>query len=97
MNSKKIFIYLVSGLSLFFAVLLLINGKGTELYLIVDCKNEFLRKNRPQIEKNNTSIQSEGKGLKFFCSPKELEKYGLQPIPYQQMGPVKNKWAKTNL
>ena len=62
--------------------------------LLIDCKNDFLRKNRPVEEVNNQSIESNGNDPAYFCSSKILKKYGLQPIPYKQIGATKNKWIK---
>jgi uncharacterized protein YukJ len=61
--------------------------------LIVDCKNQFLRnKMGVQILINNPVLQSDGKTAEAFCAPEILDKYGLQPIPYQQIGPKNNPW-----
>ncbi|MBW8324281.1 MAG: right-handed parallel beta-helix repeat-containing protein [Prolixibacteraceae bacterium] len=61
--------------------------------LIVDCKNQFLRnKMGVQILINNPVLQSDGKTADAFCAPEILDKYGLQPIPYQQIGPKNNPW-----
>lgn len=62
--------------------------------LLVDCESDFLRDNGKQIEDNNSSIQSEGKDLNYFCSEAVLNKYGLQPIPVQKIGPQNNKWIQ---
>ncbi len=55
--------------------------------MMIDCKNQFLRKNVPQIEKNNTSLHSGGKSIEYFYSARLLKKYGLQPIPIGKIGP----------
>lgn len=61
--------------------------------LIVDCKNQFLRnKMGVQILINNPVLQSDGKTAEAFCAPEILNKCGLQPIPYQQIGPKNNPW-----
>ena len=61
--------------------------------LIVDCKNQFLRnKMGVQILINNPVLKSDGKTSEAFCAPEILNKYGLQPIPYQQIGPKNNPW-----
>jgi hypothetical protein len=54
--------------------------------LIVDCKNQFLRKNYRQVEINNTALKAEFKGIESFYSGKLLKKYGLNPIPYKKIG-----------
>lgn len=61
--------------------------------LIVDCKNQFLRnKMGVQILINNPVLQSDGKTAEAFCAPEILNKYGLQHIPCQQIGPKNNLW-----
>ncbi|HWS01668.1 MAG TPA: right-handed parallel beta-helix repeat-containing protein [Prolixibacteraceae bacterium] len=62
--------------------------------LMVDCTNPFLREKKSQIFENNTSAQSDGKTPEEFCAAKILKNYGMQSIPYQEMGPVKNKWIQ---
>ena len=62
--------------------------------LAVDCKNLFLRKNKVQIDENNTTISANGQTMATILSPDYLKKYGLQPIPYAQMGPRNNRWIK---
>ena len=62
--------------------------------LLVDCKSIFLRDNGKHVEKNNTSIQANGKSIEYFCSDDMLNKYGLQPIPLQKIGPHNNRWIK---
>jgi hypothetical protein len=61
--------------------------------LIVDCKNQFLRnKAGVQIFENNPVLESGGKTLEECCATEFLNKYGLKPIPYQQIGPKNNGW-----
>jgi len=61
--------------------------------LIVDCKNQFLRnKAGVQILENNPVLESGGKTLEECCATEFLNKYGLKPIPYQQIGPKNNVW-----
>jgi hypothetical protein len=63
--------------------------------LIVDCKNQFLRnKMGIQILVDNKAIESEGKTVEQCCSPEFLAKYGLKPIPIQQIGPKNNIWIE---
>jgi hypothetical protein len=65
--------------------------------LLVDCRNRFLRDNDRQVFENNTSIEADSRKLDEFCDPQLLEKYGLQPIPCQEIGPKNNKWTFLNL
>lgn len=60
--------------------------------LIVDCENVFLRGSDKHVTANNTSIDSNGKSLEYFCSPEVVGKYGLQSIPFKKIGPKNNKW-----
>ncbi len=62
--------------------------------LLVDCKNRFLRDRGMNVTENNTSLDGEEKSVKDFCDPELLKKYGLQSIPYEEMGPKNNKWLK---
>lgn len=60
--------------------------------LLVDCINSFLRDNGKQIFENNPSVEANDKSVEYFCDPSLLEKYGMQPIPYQKIGPKNNIW-----
>ena len=60
--------------------------------LLVDCENRFLRDKGINKEENNTSVESNGKTLEDFCNTDVLKVYGLQPIPFEEMGPKNNKW-----
>lgn len=61
--------------------------------LIVDCKNQFLRnKMGVQVLVNNPVLKSKRKTVVECCSTKFLAKYGLKPIPFQQIGPKNNIW-----
>jgi pectate lyase len=63
--------------------------------LIVDCKSQFLRnKEGIQVLGNNPVLQSEGKKPEAFYSSEILKKYGLQPIPVENIGPKNNPWIK---
>ena len=55
--------------------------------LIVDCKNMFLRNNNSPVFKNNYSLDSENRSIETFCSPEIMGNYGLQPIPFKEIGP----------
>ena len=55
--------------------------------LIVDCKNTFLRNNNSPVFKNNYSVDSENRNIEVFCSPETMKNYGLQPIPFKEIGP----------
>ena len=62
--------------------------------LLADCKHDYLRCSDKQILENNTVIQASGKTPDNICIPDFLKKYGLQPIPADQMGPQNNKWLE---
>lgn len=55
--------------------------------MIVDCKNMFLRNNNSQILKNNYSVDSENRSIEKLCSPETMKNYGLEPIPFNKIGP----------
>jgi len=61
---------------------------------MVNCEERFLRDKGVNIEENNTSVGSNGKSLDDFCNSELLQKYGLQSIPLQQMGPLNNRWIE---
>lgn len=60
--------------------------------LVVDCDKLFLRDKGLQKTKNNTVIAGEGKSLEVLAGPEFLKTYGLQPIPFNKMGPKGNSW-----
>jgi hypothetical protein len=63
--------------------------------LIVDCKNQFLRnKMGVQVLIDNKAIESGGKTVEQCSAPDFLAKYGLKPIPIEQIGPKNNVWDK---
>lgn len=62
--------------------------------LIIDAHDNFLRINDTQKVANNVSLKSEGKEPEAFCTREVTEKYGLQPIPVDAMGPKNNPWLK---
>lgn len=62
--------------------------------LLVDCTYDFLRLNDKQVMKNNPMINANGKTPEHICSPDLLKKYGLQPIPVNQIGPRDNRWVE---
>ncbi|NLP11810.1 right-handed parallel beta-helix repeat-containing protein [bacterium] len=62
--------------------------------LLVDCENVFLRDPKKGITENNPSVRSAGRSVQAFCSAQQLNPFGLQPIPFDQMGPKKNRWVK---
>lgn len=70
------------------------NVNTIENNLLIDCRQEFIRHNDDQIEKNNTVIPSNDKTLESLCSSKELAKYGMKPIPLNKIGVKNNKWIK---
>lgn len=62
--------------------------------LIIDAHENFLRINDTQNVANNVSLNSEGKDAEAFCAREVTEKYGLQPIPVDAMGPKNNPWLE---
>ncbi|MDR3262484.1 MAG: right-handed parallel beta-helix repeat-containing protein [Tannerella sp.] len=60
--------------------------------LIISCKEPFVHLNDRQITGNNTELEAGGKGIEAFCTAETLAKYGLRPIPMEQIGPKKNRW-----
>jgi len=60
--------------------------------LLVDCKNDFLRANDKQIFENNDTTEANEKTVEYFCDPLVMEKYGMQPIPWEKIGPKNNIW-----
>ena len=62
--------------------------------LIVGSEKILLRDNKKQVNVNNTSIESDKEGVKYFYSPAVLKKYGLQSIPFEKIGPQNNKWIQ---
>ncbi|HML73593.1 MAG TPA: right-handed parallel beta-helix repeat-containing protein [Anaerohalosphaeraceae bacterium] len=62
--------------------------------LLVDCKQDFLRRNDKQVVENNPGIQAEGKTLEQIAETEVLKKYGLQPIPVAQIGIKANRWLE---
>jgi len=62
--------------------------------LLVNCEHDYLRLSDKQILENNPATQADGKTLEDFCTPDLLKKYGLQPIPVNQIGPKNNKWLE---
>ena len=62
--------------------------------LIAGCNQEFLRNGKYNIFKNNKKISAKNKGLKSLCDSKFLAKHRLNPIPFEEVGPFKNKWVR---
>ncbi len=60
--------------------------------LIIDCKNLFVHDNGRQILENNTVAKKDGKTIEEFCTPELLKSYGLQEVPFREIGPKNNKW-----
>ncbi|MEN6454322.1 MAG: right-handed parallel beta-helix repeat-containing protein [Prolixibacteraceae bacterium] len=60
--------------------------------LVIDCKNLFVHDNGRQIVENNTVVKKDGKTIEEFCTPELLKSYGLQEIPFREIGPKNNKW-----
>ena len=62
--------------------------------LLVDCAHRFLRETDKAVLENNTSIPANGNTMEAFCSAKTTKQYGLQPIPFHEIGPKKNRWIQ---
>lgn len=62
--------------------------------LIISCKQIFRNLRDEQIVRNNTELSADGKSIEAFCTQEELARYGLQPIPVEQMGPKANRWTE---
>lgn len=62
--------------------------------LLVDCDTIFLRAPEKLVKENNRSIKDDGKSIEYFCSQEALKNYGLQPIPFQKIGPQNNRWIE---
>jgi hypothetical protein len=62
--------------------------------LILSCEQAFRRLPDKQVLRNNREIQADGKPIEAFCTDEELEKYGLQPIPIEKIGPKRNRWIQ---
>ncbi|MFQ8807345.1 MAG: hypothetical protein ACLR8Y_22950 [Alistipes indistinctus] len=50
--------------------------------------------NARQVVSNNTEIRADGRGIRSLCQPDFLARYGLKPIPLDEMGPHGNPWIK---
>lgn len=69
--------------------------------LVVDCPQVLItghdgntENNARQVVSNNTEIQADGRGIRSLCQPDFLVRYGLKPIPLDEMGPHGNPWIK---
>jgi hypothetical protein len=60
--------------------------------LMISCKQMFRNAKDVQILRNNTELSAGGKGIDAFCTQEALARYGLQPIPVEQIGPKANRW-----
>ncbi|MCG6188454.1 right-handed parallel beta-helix repeat-containing protein [Maribellus maritimus] len=60
--------------------------------LVVDCEQVLLKDGGFNIVENNTAINSEGKSATEFCKADILKEYGLEPIPFSEIGLKNNKW-----
>jgi hypothetical protein len=61
--------------------------------LLIDCKKVFLRGGKGQITENNHVVQSNGKKIAEFYDIAYLKSLGMKPIPFDSMGPKKNRWV----
>lgn len=61
--------------------------------LMVDCAQEYIGMDEKQQLSNNHSVDADGKSLKQFLQSKKLKSYGIQPIPFKEMGLKNNRWA----
>jgi hypothetical protein len=62
--------------------------------LIISCKQVLCNSGDKQIVRNNTELSAGDKSIEDFCTKEELAKYGLQPIPVEQIGPKANRWIE---
>ena len=69
--------------------------------LVVDCPQVLItghdgntENNARQVVSNNTEIRADGRGIRSLCQPDFLARYGLKPIPLDEMGPHGNPWIK---
>ncbi len=69
-----------------------INVNTIKNNLVVNCEQVLLENNDKNITENNNSVSSEGKSIEAFYKTEILEKYGLEPIPFEEIGPSNNKW-----
>ncbi|MGV8136715.1 MAG: right-handed parallel beta-helix repeat-containing protein [Mangrovibacterium sp.] len=60
--------------------------------LALDCPNLYHRGYDKQILENNSVAKKDGKTIEEFCTPELLKSYGLQEIPFREIGPKNNKW-----
>jgi hypothetical protein len=61
--------------------------------LIVSGKKILHNSDDRQIVRNNMELTAGEKRIEDFCTKEELAKYGLQPIPVEQIGPKTNRWT----
>ncbi|MGV8134059.1 MAG: right-handed parallel beta-helix repeat-containing protein [Mangrovibacterium sp.] len=73
-----------------------INVNTVKNNLLVDCDKLFKGGDGTEISENNSIAAPHGKTVEDFCSSDVLKNYGMQPIPYSEIGPKNNKWIKTN-
>jgi hypothetical protein len=59
--------------------------------LIIDCTDKILRSNGKQRLSNNHVITNADTDA-TFCLERKYEKYGVAPIPIDEIGPKQNKW-----
>ncbi len=69
-----------------------ININTVKNNLLVDCDKLFIGADGTEITENNSSVGADGKTAAAFCSSEILKRYGMQPIPYSEIGPKNNKW-----
>ncbi len=69
--------------------------------LVVDCPQVLItgydgniESNARQTLSNNTEFYTEERDIQSLCKPDFLARYGLQPIPINEMGPHDNPWTK---
>ena len=61
--------------------------------LMISCPQMFYSLKDNQTIHNNTTLEAQGKPIEYFCSPEELAKHGLQPIPVDKIGPKIGAYA----
>ncbi len=57
--------------------------------LAVRCPQLFLRENGSNVLENNTLLENESQPLEHYLQPAFLRKYGLNEIPFKEIGPQK--------
>lgn len=70
-----------------------INVNTIENNLIISCDKPF-REEEYNILRNNVILDAGDQPVDAFCTDEVLKKYGLESIPYKEIGVKSNKWIK---